>query len=187
MRRGIPVRTCTGSPFSFFWWPPGFQQYPATSFRRSATVMNVSISTFVRRGYLLTALAVAVLLAGFSSERHQAQPSSITVTLSYASCPRACWQRAQVGSASTPGRVPLTIGWSTELRHIILLLLLVTLLLILMKTDMRTASVFSYDRIPMLTNSQLLATARPSPASRMQPLIPAAFSVENKDGKPATG
>ena len=28
--------------------------------------MNVARSTFVRRGYLLTALAVAVLLAGFS-------------------------------------------------------------------------------------------------------------------------
>ena len=65
MRGGIPVRT-PGPPSIYL----VFRRVPAVSnasLRRRATVMNVARSTFVRRGYLLTALAVAVLLAGFSS------------------------------------------------------------------------------------------------------------------------
>ena len=49
------------SPLKFIWRRAGFQQYP-----KGATVMNVARSTFMRKGYLLTALAVAVLLAGSS-------------------------------------------------------------------------------------------------------------------------
>ena len=41
--------------------------------------MNVAISTFVRRGYLLTALAVAVLLAG-SSGTAWAQTTGVSTT-----------------------------------------------------------------------------------------------------------
>ena len=44
--------------------------------------MNVAISTFVRRGYLLTALAVAVLLAGFSGTAGTAWAQTTTKTIS---------------------------------------------------------------------------------------------------------
>ena len=77
--------------------------------------MNVSISTFVRRGYLLTALAVAVLLAGFSGTAW----AQVTTTEG-----RALGVRLTMGvssselkegaddMASTPGRVVVTITWS---------------------------------------------------------------------------
>ncbi len=71
--------------------------------------MNVASSIFVGRGYLLTALAVAVLVAGFPGTA-QAQPSSISVNISMQLSSSV--EEGASRDASTPGRVPLTIGWS---------------------------------------------------------------------------
>ena len=63
--------------------------------------MNVAISTFVRRGYLLTALAVAVLLAGSSGT---AWAQSVRISASSSTLPES----ASVDPA-TPARVTVTI------------------------------------------------------------------------------
>ena len=73
--------------------------------------MNVAISTFVRRGYLLTALAVAVLLAGFSVTAWAQTIPTVPVTLTMRASPTALEEGASV-EPSTPGRVTVTITWS---------------------------------------------------------------------------
>ena len=75
--------------------------------------MNVAISTFVRRGYLLTALAVAVLLAGFSvtawAQTTVGSPLGVGLTMRASSSTLA---EGADSMASTPGRVTVTITWS---------------------------------------------------------------------------
>ena len=75
--------------------------------------MNVARSTFMRKGYLLTALAVAVLLAGFSvtAWAQTTVGSSLGVTLGMRASPSALEEGAD-SMASTPGRVTVTITWS---------------------------------------------------------------------------
>ena len=75
--------------------------------------MNVSRSTFMRRGYLLTALTVAVLLAGFSgmawAQTTVGSPLGVGLTM------RASSSTLEEGAdmePSTPGRVTVTITWS---------------------------------------------------------------------------
>ena len=68
--------------------------------------MNVAISTFVRRGYLLTALAVAVLLAGFSVTASAQTPTRFTLTMRASS---GTLQEGASDSNSTPDRVTVTI------------------------------------------------------------------------------
>ena len=68
--------------------------------------MKVSRSTFTRRGYLLTALTVAVLLAA-SSGTAWAQ-STLSVGLSMRASPGTLEEHASM-DPSTPGRVTLTI------------------------------------------------------------------------------
>ena len=60
--------------------------------------MNVAILTFVRRGYLLTVLAVAVLLAGFSRGRRGRRRRDVSdySNLKVFVVPQACCQRAQL-------------------------------------------------------------------------------------------
>ena len=76
--------------------------------------MNVARSTFMRKGYLLTALAVAVLLAGFSGTAW-AQTTTIGSPLGVSLTMRASSSTLDEGAdelASTPGRVTVTITWS---------------------------------------------------------------------------
>ena len=75
--------------------------------------MNVARSTFMRKGYLLTALAVAVLLAGFSgtawAQTTVGSPLGVRLTM------RASSSTLEEGAdmaASTAGRVVVTITWS---------------------------------------------------------------------------
>ena len=63
--------------------------------------MNVARSTFVRRGYLLTALAVAVLLAGFSGT---AWAQSVSISSSSSTLPESASD-----DPATPARVTVTI------------------------------------------------------------------------------
>ena len=63
--------------------------------------MNVAISTFVRRGYLLTALAVAVLLAGFSGT---AWAQSVSIRSSSSTLPESASD-----DPATPARITVTI------------------------------------------------------------------------------
>ena len=51
--------------------------------------MNVARSTFMRKGYLLTALAVAVLLAGFSVTAWAQTIPTVPVTLTMRASPTA--------------------------------------------------------------------------------------------------
>ena len=77
--------------------------------------MNVARSIFVRRGYLLTALAVAVLLAGFSgtawAQTTVGSPLGVGLTM------RASSSTLEEGAdmaASTAGRVvvhPNVVGY----------------------------------------------------------------------------
>ena len=75
--------------------------------------MNVARSTVVRRGYLLTALAVAVLLAGFSvtawAQTTVGSPLGVGLTMRASSSTLA---EGADSMASTPGRVTVTITWS---------------------------------------------------------------------------
>ena len=75
--------------------------------------MNVSRSTFMRRGHLLTALAVAVLLAGFSgtawAQTTVGSPLGVGLTMRASST--MLGEGADDG-ASTPGGVTVTITWS---------------------------------------------------------------------------
>ena len=64
--------------------------------------MNVERTIFVRRGYLLTALAVAVLLAGFSGT---AWAQSVSIRASSSTLP----EDAGADDASTPDPVTVTI------------------------------------------------------------------------------
>ena len=80
--------------------------------------MNVARSTFVRRGYLLTALAVAVLLAGFSvtawAQNTTVVGSPLRVTLTMQTVPFSTrtLEEGADDMASTPGGVTVTITWS---------------------------------------------------------------------------
>ena len=103
MRGGIPVRMRPGPP-SIYLVSAGFQQYP-TLVSEGATVMNVARSTFVRRGYLLTALAVAVLLAA-SSGTAWAQTTVSFSTDNRAVPPEACCKRAQTYARLNTGEIP---------------------------------------------------------------------------------
>ena len=67
--------------------------------------MNVARSTFVRKGYLLTALAVAVLLAGFSGTAWAQTTKSFTLSITSS----AVLQENASNSNSTPDRTKLTI------------------------------------------------------------------------------
>ena len=60
--------------------------------------MNVSRSTFVRRGWVLTALAVAVLLAGFSGTAWAQTTTVGSPSASDLQCerPQARWMRVQM-------------------------------------------------------------------------------------------
>ena len=75
--------------------------------------MNVARSTFMRKGYLLTALAVAVLLAGFSvtawAQTTVGSPLGVGLTMRASSSTLA---EGADSMASTPGRVTVTITWS---------------------------------------------------------------------------
>ena len=73
--------------------------------------MNVARSTFMRKGYLLTALAVAVLLAGFSVTAWAQTIPTVPVTLTMRASPTALEEGASA-EPSTPGRVTVTITWS---------------------------------------------------------------------------
>ena len=68
--------------------------------------MNVAISTFMRKGYLLTALAVAVLLAASSGTAWAQTPTRFTLTMRASS---GTLQEGASDSNSTPDRVTLTI------------------------------------------------------------------------------
>ena len=70
--------------------------------------MNVATSTFVRRGYLLTALAVAVLLAGFSGMAWAQATTPLRVGLTMRASPSTLEEGASMDT-STPGRVTVTI------------------------------------------------------------------------------
>ena len=77
--------------------------------------MNVTRSTFVQRGCVLTALAVAVLLAGFSGTAWAQVTTTTGSPLSVALTMRASSSTLEEGAddmASTPGRVTVTISWS---------------------------------------------------------------------------
>ena len=65
----------------------------------------------MRRGYLLTALAVAVLLAGFSGTAWAQTTPTVSVGLTMRASPSALEEGADI-NASTPGRVTVTITWS---------------------------------------------------------------------------
>ena len=67
--------------------------------------MNVAISTFVRRGYLLTALAVAVLLAGFSGTAWAQTTTVAHVGLRMGASPTAWPEGARW--LTTPHRIEL--------------------------------------------------------------------------------
>ncbi len=69
--------------------------------------MKVSRSTFSRRGYLLTALAVAVLLAGFSGTAWA--QSTLSVGLSMRASPGTTLEEHASMDPSTPGRITVTI------------------------------------------------------------------------------
>ena len=70
--------------------------------------MNVARSTFVRRGYLLTALSVAVLLAGFSVTAWAQTTTPLRVGLTMRASPTTLEEGASM-DAATPGRVTVTI------------------------------------------------------------------------------
>ena len=69
--------------------------------------MNVARSTFMK-GYLLTALAVAVLLAGFSVTAWAQATTPLRVGLTMRASPTALEEGASMDT-STPGRVTVTI------------------------------------------------------------------------------
>ena len=68
--------------------------------------MNVSRSTFESRGCVLTALTVAVLLAGFSVTAWAQTPTPFSLTMRASS---STLEEGATDSASTPDRVALTI------------------------------------------------------------------------------
>ena len=71
--------------------------------------MNVAISTFVRRGYLFTALAVAVLLAGFSGTAWaQATTRTISASASFSPTSGRLEEGAKDGT-DTPSPLKVTI------------------------------------------------------------------------------
>ena len=69
--------------------------------------MNVSRSTFVKRGCVLTALTLAVLLTGFSATAWA--QSSLNVGLSMRASPSTTLEEGASMDPSTPGRITLTI------------------------------------------------------------------------------
>ncbi len=71
--------------------------------------MNVARSTFVRRGYLLTALAVAVLLGASSGTAWAQTPTRFTLTMGASS---GTLEEGANDSNATPDRVTLTISRS---------------------------------------------------------------------------
>ena len=72
--------------------------------------MNVAISTFVRRGYLLTALAVAVLLAGFSGTAWaQTTGVSTTATSRFSGSSGTLPEGADLADLSKPRPLKVTI------------------------------------------------------------------------------
>ena len=73
--------------------------------------MNVERSTFAQRGYLLTALAVAVLLAGFAGTVWAQTTPTVPVTLTMRASSSTLEEGADM-EPSTPGRVTVTITWS---------------------------------------------------------------------------
>ena len=70
--------------------------------------MNVARSTFVRRGYLLTALAVAVLLGGSSRTAWAQATTPLSIGLSMGASSSTLEEGASM-AASTPDRVTVTI------------------------------------------------------------------------------
>ena len=77
--------------------------------------MNVAISTFVRRGYLLTALAVAVLLAGFSGTAWaQTTGVSTTATSRFSGSSGTLPEGAATAPLSKPRPLKVTITRTTK-------------------------------------------------------------------------
>ena len=112
MRRGIPVRT-HWVPLQFFLVAAGFQQYPATV-SEGVTVMNVSRSTFVRRDCVLTALIVAVLLAGFSGTAWAQTTTTTTTASSRFTSSSGTLEEGATTSVDTPKPLKVTIRRSTR-------------------------------------------------------------------------
>ena len=73
--------------------------------------MNVARSTFVRRGYLLTALAVAVLLAGFSGTAwaQTTPPFQRTATVNVFERPSGTLEEGASRGSSKPRPLEVTI------------------------------------------------------------------------------
>ena len=114
--RGDSGANAPGPPLVFFLVAAGFQQHPATV-SEGVTVMNVARSIFMRKGYLLTALAVAVLLAGSSRGRRGRrrgrrlqQPQGLVV-------PQERCKRAQMMGPSTPAPLEVTITRRTRSKN----------------------------------------------------------------------
>ena len=76
--------------------------------------MNVERSTFVRRGYLLTALAVAVLLAGSSGT---AWAQTITASSRFTRSSGTLEEGASVTDPATPDPLKVTIRRSTKTKN----------------------------------------------------------------------
>ena len=77
--------------------------------------MNVARSTFVRRGYLLTALAVAVLLAGFSGTAWaQTTGVSTTATSRFSGSSGTLPEGANAADLSKPRPLKVTITRTTK-------------------------------------------------------------------------
>ena len=67
--------------------------------------MNVERSIFVRRGYLLTALAVAVLLAGFSGMAWAQATTPLRVGLTMRASPSTLEEGASMDTSTSRGEL----------------------------------------------------------------------------------
>ncbi len=78
--------------------------------------MNVARSIFMRKGYLLTALAVAVLLAGSAGTAWAQTGTKVTATSRFSGSSRTLPEGADMGP-STPAPLEVTIRRSTKTRN----------------------------------------------------------------------
>ena len=78
--------------------------------------MNVARSIFMRKGYLLTALAVAVLLAGSAGTAWAQTGTKVTATSRFSGSSRTLPEGADMGP-STPAPLEVTIRRTTKTRN----------------------------------------------------------------------
>ena len=79
--------------------------------------MNVAISTFVRRGYLLTALAVAVLLAGSAGTAWAQTGTKTTASSRFSGSSGTLPEGADAGELDKPRPLEVTIRRTTKTRN----------------------------------------------------------------------